>query len=255
MTDALSQALANAAANAPKGETLHLENLDSIADPNQDEFIAFDAELQRQPSSASSQEAYRLSMEAKYKQELLEPSHTDISYISIDSKLNGLTSAAELTRLRLDALADMITEISTTITTAAQSMPQEPNHKHRSLHEWDDQYLINELVERENDLMPFYYELLKRIGSPDLHSLVMSSMQGKNSSMIVLAQLCAALGTVATQPQPQPQAQSIPEAEHQRLEQMSPLERQHFAQKMNTVVPKSPYFETPPTYNPYFKER
>ena len=36
MPDALDLALANAASNMPKGEELHLENLDSIADPTID---------------------------------------------------------------------------------------------------------------------------------------------------------------------------------------------------------------------------
>ena len=70
------------------------------------------------------------------------------------------------------------------------------------MHEWDDTQLLNELVERENDLMPFYYELLKRIGSPELQSLVMSSMQGKNASMVTLAQLCSALAPQPIQSQP-----------------------------------------------------
>lgn len=342
MTNALDLALANAAANAPKGEELHLENLDSIADPTQDEFVSFDAELKRTTLNRSNPDHYRDVV-------VPEPPQYDPRDVAFkphvfsvnDPRQDALLYAAIRTvDAKVAALTDHIVElkvtthmISTTITTAAQSMPNEPDLKHRSLEDWPLTTLINELVERENDLMPFYYELLKRIGSPDLQKLVMSSMQGKNSSMVVLAQLCAAMGSMSA---PQPQAQQRPvdhtladiykqiedslpphnkfsrqhredaialveqyklsieqrnalsdhdfkayqsfmnellhratlmeripnrelqpiaEAEPQRLEQMSPLEQQNFAQQMNTVVPKSSYFEAPPTYNPYFKER
>lgn len=294
MPDALELALANAASNMPKGEELHIENLESIADPSADAPLPSGDSSRTPILTEQFRSKYKEFMQAQY-ENIPPASKTAKTYLDheqdrlLEDKLDQLTShvqsQSELTRLRLNDIADMISEISVTIQNAAQSMPQEPTLNHRSLEEWPDTTLLNELVNRENDLMPFYYELLKRIGSPELQSLVMSSMQGKNSSMVVLAQLCAALGSMS-QPQTQyytdtrtltqeetasvvqrisqdprfqsqshVQAQSIPETGHQRLEQMNPLEQQQFAQQMNTVIPKSTYFETPPTYNPYFKER
>lgn len=213
MENALDKALANASLNAKmNGDSLHTENLDSIADPTLDQFDPNrDGVLTSKTSFPNPRtefellQNYQQQMESEYAGKAVINSQNTLALSSIDYKLGEITNAvmythkeAELTKLRLDALADMVTEISTTITKAA-SMSSEPNYKHRSLHEWDDSTLLNELVERENDLMPFYFELLKRIGSSELQSLVMSSMQGKNSSMITLARLCSALA-----PNPQP---------------------------------------------------
>jgi hypothetical protein len=212
--NALDLALQNAAANAPKGEELHLENLDSISDPTQDEFIAFDTELRRQPPSAVSQEeTYRLNMEAKYKEPRVylanDPAHDGLLLSGIKSVEVRCDAIYDSTNFLLNHISTDIKYILETITAAAQSMPKEPDLKHRSLEEWPDTTLLNELVERENDLMPFYYELLKRIGSPELQSLVMSSMQGKNNSLVTLAQLCSALAPKVAQTQytPFPESQ------------------------------------------------
>jgi hypothetical protein len=292
MTDALSQALANAAYNSPKDSQVHLENIDSIVDPTQDEFIAFDTELNKalQPPQYTSGDAafshtsqYELKMRDEYAQKMADS--------------NATTSSIHHLSVLVQGVKDDVHHIINMIQTAA-SMQSEPNHKHRSLHEWDDQYLINELVERENDLMPFYYELLKRIGSPDLQSLVMSSMQGKNNSMVTLAQLCSALGSnVAPQPissgtvlipsnpirEKQKQAEALLKENMLSEEQQKalsdedyhnwatymnqlceastlmmrfPLTRNHEPIKWNreTEYPAT-IPSMPPTYNPYFKER
>lgn len=293
MTDALTQALANAAANAPKGEELHLENLESIANPESspklldviEQFtpsIDYIRESMAVPEFKTSQsETVRL--KRSHFSNFASPDYTDISYISIDSKLNQVIDKSNSTNLRLDALADMISEVSTTISKAAQSMPSTPDHKHRSLHEWDDSTLLNELVERENDLMPFYYELLKRIGSPELQSLVMSSMQGKNASMVTLAQLCSALAPTPQQSRPVYEAGISPSAE-QRMDEafhaattpqtytQAQLDNLRFnGQSSGITVEEIALYEKmkrssspsypatipsmPPTYNPFFKEQ
>lgn len=273
MPDALELALANAASNMPKGEELHIENLDSIADPSLDEpdpnyppyvvapkppeysprDVAFKATFATEKANA-----YRERMDAEYNARMEYQRRIGdgvFDYIgSLDFKVSEMNAS-------LINLHQKVDSISTTIDTAAQSMPQEPSLKHRSLHEWDDQYLINELVERENDLMPFYYELLKRIGSPELQSLVMSSMQGKNNSMVTLAQLCSALGSMV-QPQPQhhePTAQEYPSTVMSRVPpQQAVSQQQYFGQATEEYI-RQDYSATipsmPPTYNPYFKER
>lgn len=212
MTNALDLALANAAANAPKGEELHLENLDSIADPTQDEFVSFDAELKRTTLNRSNPDHYRDVVVPEPPQ--YDP--RDVAFKPHVFSVNDpgqdalLYAAIRTVDAKVAALTDHIVElkvtthmISTTITTAAQSMPNEPDLKHRSLEDWPLTTLINELVERENNLMPFYFELLKRI-PPDLQSHVQNSMQGKYQSLGVLSTLCAAMSQYQ-QAQPQPQ--------------------------------------------------
>jgi hypothetical protein len=259
MPDALELALANAAANAPKGEELHLENLDSIADPSLDEpdpdyppYVVTLKPPEYDPRAVAFSSSYR--QQVQVEEDYYPKSNpSKLALDSIDYKLGEITNAVMYLHTKVD-------NISTIINTAA-SMSSEPNHKHRSLHEWDDQYLINELVERENDLMPFYYELLKRIGSPELQSLVMSSMQGKNNSMVTLAQLCSALGSMV-QPQPQhhePTAQEYPSTVISRVPpQQAVPQQQYFGQATEEYI-RQDYSATipsmPPTYNPYFKER
>ena len=243
MTNALDLALANAAANAPKGEELHLENLDAIANPEREEVILHQYDPNRvvvpePPRYNPKDVAFRFQGEEDNYYPRLNPSKLILD--SIDYKLGEITN----TVMHLNTKVDNIS----TIITKAASMSSEPNLKHRSLHEWDDSTLLNELVERENDLMPFYYELLKRIGSPELQSLVMSSMQGKNASMVTLAQLCSAL---APQPQTMPQQQVDVNAELARIAAMNADERQSFVDRTNTVVPKTPYPVQSQAYNPY----
>lgn len=254
MPDALELALVNAASNMPKGEELHLENLDVIADPSLDELPDL-PDIRRTGETHSVYNKDGIDYVVVPRAPQYNPDDVSFKpkvYMVNDPEQDGLLllnikailSEMPLIKLRLDALADMITEVSTTIAKAAQSMPDSTNLKHRSLHEWDDQYLINELVERENDLMPFYYELLKRIGSPELQSLVMSSMQGKNASMVTLAQLCAALGSMA-QPQPTTTA-TVPAPQPQYSGQST----EEYRQDYSATIPSMP-----PTYNPYFKDR
>tara|TARA_R110002126_G_scaffold5021_8_gene26377 strand:+ start:1345 stop:2190 length:846 start_codon:yes stop_codon:yes gene_type:complete len=204
MTNALDLALANAAANAPKGEELHLENLDSIADPTIDEpqSIMHHTLLAADEIMSGWNELHSPKRRIQEQPHLIaynDPQQDGLLLVNIKT----VVAKTDLINSRLDALADMITAISTTITTAAQSMPQEPDLKHRSLEDWPLTTLINELVERENNLMPFYFELLKRI-PPDLQSHVQNSMQGKYQSLGVLSTLCAAMSQYQ-QAQPQPQ--------------------------------------------------
>lgn len=249
MTNALDLALANAAANAPKGEELHLENLDAIANPEREEVILHQYDPNRvvvpEPPQYNPRDvAFRPQGEEDNYYPRLNPSKLTLD--SIDYKLGEITNAVMHLHCKIDSL-------TYTIQTAAETMPQERNLKHRSLHEWDDSTLLNELVERENDLMPFYYELLKRIGSPELQSLVMSSMQGKNASMVTLAQLCSALA-----PQPIPQQQPMPQqqvdinAELARIAAMNADERQIFVDKMNQS-PFAPY-QTIPAQPHHFRQ-
>ncbi|MFN7394194.1 MAG: hypothetical protein ACK5U6_17385 [Pseudanabaena sp.] len=266
MTNALDLALANAASNMPKGEELHLENLDSIADPTIDKPLPILGDHVDSIGASVLPKPFA----DKYN-EFMQEQYQNVStgfkgaYLVNDPEQDGLLLSSikvaiakvDLANIRLDALADMITAISNTNTAIcltiekAASMSSEPNHKHRSLHEWDDSALLNELVERENDLMPFYYELLKRIGSPELQSLVMSSMQGKNASMVTLAQLCSALAPKPINAQSSYQSSSLAEDQMAKLQQMSAEEANHFAQQMNTVVPKAPYPTRSQPYNPY----
>lgn len=270
MPNALDLALANAAANAPKGEELHLENLDSIADPSLDELPDL-PDMRRTGETHSVYNRDGIDYAAAPKLPQYNPGDVSFkpkAYMINDPEQDGLLllnikailSEFPLLNLKLDSLASIVNNVALTIQDAKQSMPQD-NHKHRSLHEWDDQYLINELVERENDLMPFYYELLKRIGSPELQKLVMSSMQGKNNSMVTLAQLCSALGSMV-QPQSQhhePTAQEYPSTVMSRVPpQQAVSQQQYFGQATEEYI-RQDYSATipsmPPTYNPYFKER
>lgn len=265
MPDALDLALANAASNMPKGEELHLENLDSIADPignepvlTGDPFVDFakgqtftlgEARQKLFPRIHTEQTQqplprpvldYQQMMEAEYAERAAANNATtsDIHYLSVLAQ--AISDKTNWIQQHLIDLTMQVSRIETTITTAAQSMSPNPSHNHRSLHEWDDTQLLNELVERENDLMPFYYELLKRIGSPELQSLVMSSMQGKNASMVTLAQLCSALA-----PQPiQLQYPHISEAQRAELKARSELDRiaQEQSQYVPTTIPQQQYF-------------
>ena len=265
MPDALDLALANAASNMPKGEELHLENLDSIADPTSNEsaltgdpFVDFakgqtftlgEARQKLFPRISTGQTQqplprpvldYQQMMEAEYTEKAAANNATtsDIHHLSVLTQ--AISDKTNWIQQHLIDLTMQVSRIEATITTAAQTMSQKPSHNHRSLHEWDDTQLLNELVERENDLMPFYYELLKRIGSPELQSLVMSSMQGKNASMVTLAQLCSALA-----PQPiQPQYPHISEAQRAELKARSELDRiaQEQSQYVPTTIPQQQYF-------------
>lgn len=271
MPDALELALANAASNMPKGEELHIENLDSIADPSLDELPDL-PDIGRTGETYSVYNRDGIDYAVVPRAPQYNPDNVSFkpkAYMVNDPEQDGLLllnikailSEFPLLNLKLDSLASIVNNVALTIQDAKQSMPQEPSLKHRSLHEWDDQYLINELVERENDLMPFYYELLKRIGSPELQSLVMSSMQGKNNSMVTLAQLCSALGSMA-QPQSQhhePTAQEYPSTVMSRVPpQQAVPQQQYFGQATEEYI-RQDYSATipsmPPTYNPYFKER
>lgn len=194
MENALDKALANAVLNARmNGDTLHTENLDSIADltldePNPDypNYVVVPKPPEYDPKDvAFKPKAYVVN----------NPKQDTLLYAAIktvDAKVAALTDHI----VELKVATHMI---STTITNAA-SMQSESSHKHRSLHEWDDSQLLNELVERENDLMPFYFELLKRIPQ-NLQGHVDESMKGKYQSLGVLSKLCAALSYVQ-QPQP-----------------------------------------------------
>jgi len=251
MPDALDLALANAASNMPKGEELHLENLDSIADPTIDtpqllpDHRVEQLKQSLQPRNFTEQFQqplprpvldYQQMMEAEYWQRAKEVKQQGGIFDNIgllEVKVSEMNASLVNLHCKIDSL-------TYTIQAAAETMPQERNHNHRSLHEWDDTQLLNELVERENDLMPFYYELLKRIGSPELQSLVMSSMHGKNASMVTLAQLCSALA-----PQPiQPQYPHISEAQRAELKARSELDRiaQEQSQYVPTTIPQQQYF-------------
>lgn len=259
MPDALELALANAASNMPKGEELHIENLDSIADPSLDEpdpdyppYVVTPKPPEYSPSAVAFSSNYQQQVEEDY---YPKSNPSKLALDSIDYKLGEIINAVMYLHTKVD-------NISTIINTAA-SMSSEPNHKHRSLHEWDDSTLLNELVERENDLMPFYYELLKRIGSPELQSLVMSSMQGKNASMVTLAQLCAAMGSMSTQAEStKSKAQDPNGFVHiygQGYVDPRTVPPMRHDGTTDTVWTEPNYPATipsmPPTYNPYFKER
>lgn len=209
MENALDKALANASLNARmNGDTLHTENLDSIADPEaHQEFGEWDAQLRAKSNEPNPDYPNYVVVPKPPEYDPKDVAFKPKAYVVNDSEQDALLYAAIKTvDAKVAALTDHIVElkvathmISTTITNAA-SMQSESNHKHRSLHEWDDSTLLNELVERENDLMPFYFELLKRIPQ-NLQGHVDESMKGKYQSLGVLSKLCAALSYVQ-QPQP-----------------------------------------------------
>lgn len=219
MENALDKALANASLNARmNGDTLHTENLDSIADPTFDELPDLpnirtgevhtvynkDGISYVKPSESIPRPVlnYQQMMETEYAEKVAASNTTtsNIHHLSVLTQV--ISDKTNQIQQQLNDVYVQLSRIEATITSAAQSMSSAPNLKHRSLDQWDDSQLLNELVERENDLMPFYYELLKRIGSPELQKLVMSSMQGKNASMVTLAQLCSALAPQPIQSQP-----------------------------------------------------
>lgn len=253
MENALDKALANASLNARmNGDTLHTENLSSIGDPTLDQFdpnrdgvLTSKTAFPNPRTEFELLQNYQQKMEAEYAEKVptSNAASSSIHHLSVLTQI--ISDKTSWIQQQLTEVYAQLSRIETTIITAAQSMPETPNHKHRSLHEWDDTQLLNELVERENDLMPFYFELLKRIGSPELHNLVMSSMQGKNASMMTLAQLCSVIGTSAQGTPPQasvqyPSEQSqISQQQIERLQSMSQSERNDFVQRMNSVVPQA----------------
>ena len=219
MPDALDKALANASLNARmNGDTLHTENLDSIADPTFDQPIAdtgytYDQFDPNRDGVLTSKAAfpnprtefellqnYQQQMESEYKGKMTANNATTSSIHHLLVLAQAISDKTNWIQQHLIDLTIQVSRIETTITTAAQSMSPNPSHNHRSLHEWDDSTLLNELVERENDLMPFYFELLKRIPQ-NLQGHVDESMKGKYQSLGVLSKLCAALSYVQ-QPQP-----------------------------------------------------
>lgn len=215
MENALDKALANASLNARmNGDTLHTENLDSIAEPTSDtpqlsehHIEQLKQDLQSRNFAEQFQQplprpvaSYQQMMEAEYAEKVSASNATtsSIHHLSvlaqvISDKTNGIQQ-------QLTDVYVQLSRIEATITSAAQSMSSAPNFKHRSLDQWDDSQLLNELVERENDLMPFYFELLKRIPR-ELQPHVDESMKGKYQSLGVLSKLCAAL-SYTQQPQP-----------------------------------------------------
>ena len=264
MPDALELALQNAAYNAPKDSPVHLENLESIADPTRDEpapntLSAFREMEINHAKTTEFQEAYRLRMQDAYKNAAsvtlqYSPKEGFDQNTAFLPHVRTILSEMTLISMKIDSLAETVNNIALVIQNASvQSMSQAhfdsaqqaPDLRHRSLDQWNDSQLINELVERENDLMPFYFELLKRIGSPELHNLVMSSMQGKNASMMTLAQLCSVMGASVQGTPPQapvqyPSGQSqISQQQLERLQSMSQVERNDFVQRINSVVPQA----------------
>jgi hypothetical protein len=101
---------------------------------------------------------------------------------------------------RDDSVYIHIDSLKTQIADMLQAIKQlkddkvESNHKHRSLSKWGDDDILNELIERENNLMPFYYELLKRVPHPELLNMINQSLESKIFSMRVLAQICSSIG-------------------------------------------------------------
>ena len=278
--DALSQALGNAAQNSRNNnDTLYVENLDDIGNPveSQPESLSesdnveiklrhsevykqliaeskvlAESKAQSESLSETNNAEIRLRHSEVYKQFVAESkanykppefkegdyftNQNQLSFHSLDFNVGELVNSVMYLHQKVDA-------ITTTIQQAASTMPPEPDLKHRSLHEWDDNYLINELVERENSLMPFYFELLKRI-PPDLQPYVQESMNGKYQSLSVLSKLCAALSYGKTQPQ---QAGLSPEAE-QRLDNAF---NTVMSQPQQSTIPRAPFPTGNQTYNPY----
>jgi len=299
--DALSQALGNAAQNSRNNnDTLYVENLDNIGvsvesepqpesesspmsrqvesywkmvadrqtrletglnpDPNYPPYVVVPKPPDYNPDDVAFKhsEVYQRLMANEYE----ESAKNNPTLANIQSSINHLSVLVQVVK-------DDVQHITTTIQQAASTMPSEPDLKHRSLHEWDDNYLINELVERENSLMPFYFELLKRI-PPDLQPYVQESMNGKYQSLSVLSKLCAALSYGKTQsvppqserepmytgpfvtesytPQPQPQQAGLsPEAE-QRLDNAFNIV---MSQPQQSTIPRAPFPTGNQTYNPY----
>ena len=167
---------------------------------------------------------------------MVDPNLSQLTLNILDYKTGELINSIAFLHEKVDA-------INNTIALAASTMPSEPDHKHRSLHEWDNNYLINELVERENSLMPFYFELLKRI-PPDLQPYVQESMNGKYQSLSVLSKLCAALSYGKPQPQ---QAGLSPEAEQRLDDAFNTV----MPQTQQSTIPRAPFpigYQAPNSY-------
>lgn len=225
MENALDKALANASLNARmNGDTLHTENLDSIADPTFDEqpdlpnirtgevhtVYNKDGISYIKPSESIPRPVlnYQQMMEGEYAEKVAASNTTTSSIHHLSVLTQVISDKTNQIQQQLTDVYVQLSRIEATITSAAQSMSSAPNLKHRSLDQWDDSQLLNELVERENDLMPFYFELLKRIPR-ELQPHVDESMKGKYQSLGVLSKLCAALSYVQ-QPQPT-QTQQMPD--------------------------------------------
>lgn len=89
-------------------------------------------------------------------------------------------------------LSYMIEEIRATITKAASEV--DTTTKHRSLSQWSFDDLLTELIQRENDLNPYYFELLKRIQNQKLLTQVDGCMNAKMYCSKTLALICSAIG-------------------------------------------------------------
>lgn len=105
----------------------------------------------------------------------------------------GFTPARALpydTTNEIFKLTTMIEEIRTTIKAASE----ETTHvKHRSLSQWSFDDILTELIERENDLNPYYFELLKRIGNQDILTQVDGCMNAKMYCTKVLSLICSSM--------------------------------------------------------------
>jgi hypothetical protein len=95
-------------------------------------------------------------------------------------------------RCEIIKLSYMIEGIRATIAKAAE----EPTSvKHRSLSQWSFDDLLTELIERENDLNPYYFELLKRIQNQELLTQVDGCMNAKMYCSKTLALICSAMNS------------------------------------------------------------
>lgn len=235
MENALDKALANASLNARmNGDTLHTENLDSIADPTFDEqpdlpnirtgevhtVYNKDGISYVKPSESIPRPVlnYQQMMEAEYAEKVAASNTTTSSIHHLSVLTQVISDKTNQIQQQLTDVYVQLSRIEATITSAAQSMSSAPNLKHRSLDQWDDSQLLNELVERENDLMPFYFELLKRIPR-ELQPHVDESMKGKYQSLGVLSKLCAALSYVQQSQPTQAFEVGLSESANHRMEE------------------------------------
>jgi hypothetical protein len=182
--DALELALLNATQNSHRnGET-------SFVSP-QDQYEE-EATLSVEKDA---QEQYEKEMRKLYSQQFFQPSRPVNPLVNLEQN----TTPPQI-QGREDIIYSYLTSFGTQVADMSQAIKQlkddkvESNHKHRSLSKWGDDDILNELIERENNLMPFYYELLKRVPHPELLNMINQSLESKIFSMRVLAQICSSIG-------------------------------------------------------------
>ena len=198
--DALSQALANAQSNSAYNKVpIHLGNLDPNEEYIQDLRTPLEGErkaIEIPPPYYNPQEV-AFSRDLSPQEQLPSRNHAEASLPKalepFFQKQYDLNMGQQYqSQAILGALKDIQGAI---LSIHSELSKKQGQTSHKSLRDWSGFEILEELIQRENDLMPFWYELLKHVPSPELKESINQAMNGKRQSLQVLAFICASLST------------------------------------------------------------